>query len=56
VYSQLVYALKASDVSDVMVNGKMIVRDRKMLTVDATPVLAKAMEYQKQVAKSVSHK
>jgi 5-methylthioadenosine/S-adenosylhomocysteine deaminase len=55
VYSQLVYALKASDVSDVMVNGKMIVRDRKMLTVDATPVLAKAMEYQKQVAKSVSH-
>ena len=54
VYSQLVYALKASDVSDVMVNGKMIVRDRKMLTVDATPVLAKAVEYQKQVAKSVS--
>jgi len=53
VYSQLVYALKASDVSDVMVNGKMIVRDRKMLTVDATPVLTKAVEYQKQVANSV---
>ncbi len=55
VYSQLVYALKASDVSDVMVNGKTIVRDRKMLTVNATPVLAKAAEYQKQVALSVSH-
>jgi 5-methylthioadenosine/S-adenosylhomocysteine deaminase len=56
VYSQLVYALKASDVSDVMVNGKTIVRDRKMLTVDAAPVLAKAAEYQRQVARSVQLK
>ena len=56
VYSQLVYALKASDVSDVMVNGKTIVRDREMLTIDATPVLAKAAEYQQQVAKSVRSK
>jgi 5-methylthioadenosine/S-adenosylhomocysteine deaminase len=54
VYSQLVYALKASDVSDVMVNGRTIVRDRKMLTVDAVSALAKAAEYQKQVEKSVS--
>ena len=30
VYSQLVYALKASDVSDVMVNGRVIVRDKKI--------------------------
>ena len=37
VYSQLVYALKGSDVSDVMVNGRTIVRDRKMLTLDARP-------------------
>jgi hypothetical protein len=51
-----VYALKASDVSDVMVNGKIIVRNSKMLTVDATPVLAKAAEYQQQVAKSVRAK
>ncbi len=56
VYSQLVYALKASDVSDVMVNGRTIVRDSKMLTVDAAPVLAKAAEYQQQVAKSVRPK
>jgi 5-methylthioadenosine/S-adenosylhomocysteine deaminase len=53
VYSQLVYALKGSDVTDVMVNGKIIVRDRRMLTVDQTAVLAKALEYQKQVARSV---
>jgi 5-methylthioadenosine/S-adenosylhomocysteine deaminase len=53
VYSQLVYALKGSDVEDVMVNGKTIVRDRKMLTVDAPAVFAKTAEYQKQVARSV---
>ena len=45
VYSQLVYALKGSDVSDVMVNGKTIVRDRQMLT-DRTRS-AKAGEWRK---------
>ena len=34
VYSQMVYALKGSDVTDVMVNGRAIVRDRRMLTQD----------------------
>jgi len=53
VYSQLVYSLKGSDVSDVMVNGRMIVRDRKMLTLNRTAVLAKAAEYQARVKKSV---
>jgi len=53
VYSELVYALKGSDVTDVMVNGKIIVRDRKMLTLDAASVMAKAAEYQLQVARSV---
>ncbi len=53
VYSQLVYALKGADVSDVMVNGKMIVRDRRMLTLDEAEVLAKAEEYGKSVARSL---
>jgi 5-methylthioadenosine/S-adenosylhomocysteine deaminase len=53
VYSQLVFALKESDVSDVMVNGKPIVRDRKMLTLDRATVMAKAAEYQERVKKSL---
>jgi 5-methylthioadenosine/S-adenosylhomocysteine deaminase len=53
VYSQLVYALKGSDVSDVMVNGRPIVRDRKMLTLDARSILAKTAEYQASVKKSL---
>lgn len=55
VYSQLVYALKASDVADVMVNGRTIVRDRKILTIDPKPVIAKAAEYQERVKKSLAH-
>jgi 5-methylthioadenosine/S-adenosylhomocysteine deaminase len=54
VYSQLVYSLKASDVGDVMVNGRIIVRNRHMLTVDDKPVLAKAEEYRAKVSKSLA--
>jgi 5-methylthioadenosine/S-adenosylhomocysteine deaminase len=53
VYSELVYALKGSDVSDVMVNGRPIVRDRKMLTLDRAAVMAKAAEYQERVKRSL---
>ena len=54
VYSQLAYALKASDVADVMVNGRVIVRDKKILTIDVAPVMAKAAEYQERVRKSLA--
>ncbi len=54
VYSQLVYALKASDVSDVMVNGRVIVRDKKMVSIDPGPVIAKARVYQEKVKKSLA--
>lgn len=54
VYSQLVYALKGSDVADVMVNGKVIVRNKKVLTIDAGPVMEKAAEYQEKVKRSLA--
>ncbi|HTD45195.1 MAG TPA: amidohydrolase family protein [Bryobacteraceae bacterium] len=53
VYSHLAYALKGSDVTDVMVNGRPIVRDRRMLTLDARPIMAKAAEYQERIKKSL---
>lgn len=56
VYSQLVYALQGSDVGDVMVNGRLIVRDRRMLTLDQAAVMAKAREYQERVKKSLAAK
>jgi hypothetical protein len=40
-------------VNDVMVNGKEIVRDRRMLTLNEAQVLAKAAEYQVKVSNSL---
>ena len=42
VASQLVYALKASAVQDVWINGRQIVRDRDVLTLNRAQVFAKA--------------
>ena len=52
-YSQLVYALKGSDVSDVMVNGRLLVQGRKLLTLDLVSILAKAREYRQRIAASL---
>ncbi|MBI3682905.1 MAG: amidohydrolase family protein [Acidobacteria bacterium] len=53
VVSQMVYALKGSDVNDVMVNGRLIVRDRHVLTLNVRQVLEKAEQYRRKVAASV---
>jgi 5-methylthioadenosine/S-adenosylhomocysteine deaminase len=45
IYAQLVYSTHASDVTDVMVNGKWLMRDQKLLTLDETVLLAEAAEY-----------
>jgi 5-methylthioadenosine/S-adenosylhomocysteine deaminase len=51
--SQLVFALKAEDVRDVMVNGRPLVRDAKILTLDEAQILAKAAEYGARVKASL---
>jgi 5-methylthioadenosine/S-adenosylhomocysteine deaminase len=56
VYSQLVYALKGSNVIDVVVNGREVVRDKRCLTLDQAVIVAKAREYGLQVAASVRQK
>ena len=54
VYSQLVYALKANDVRTVIIGGKIVMEDRQMLTLNELEILAKARDYQKQVAASLA--
>ncbi|MEK6221124.1 MAG: amidohydrolase family protein, partial [Chloroflexota bacterium] len=49
VYAQLVYAGKSTDVSDVMVNGKWLMQDRQLLTLDEASLLENANEYAKRV-------
>jgi 5-methylthioadenosine/S-adenosylhomocysteine deaminase len=56
VYSQLVYALKGSNVTDVIVNGRETVSERRVLTLDQQVVIAKAREYGLKVALSVQQK
>src|SRR6266702_2261312 len=53
VYSQIAYSLKASDVETVVIGGRVVMRDRKLLTVNEEEAIAKAREYQKKIAASL---
>ncbi|HEX5422459.1 MAG TPA: amidohydrolase [Candidatus Acidoferrales bacterium] len=55
VYSELVYALKASDVKTVIIGGQVVMQDRRMLTLDEPQILANAREYQKKISASLAH-
>ena len=53
IYAQIAYSLKASDVATVIIGGRLVMRDRKLLTIDEPAVLEKAREYQKSVSVSL---
>ena len=53
VYAQLAYAIKANDVETVVIAGREVMRDHKLLTVNEAAAVAKAREYGKSVAKSL---
>jgi 5-methylthioadenosine/S-adenosylhomocysteine deaminase len=54
-YAQIVYALKNLDVRTSVINGKVVMRDRKFLTLDEAAILAKAAAYKQQVSDSFVH-
>jgi 5-methylthioadenosine/S-adenosylhomocysteine deaminase len=56
VYSQLVYSLKASDVETVVIAGRPVMENRRMLTLDEDAVLSKAREYAKKIRSSLAAK
>jgi 5-methylthioadenosine/S-adenosylhomocysteine deaminase len=53
VYSQLAYALKSSDVETVVIAGRVVMRDKKVLTVDEAAAIAKAREYKNKIEASL---
>jgi len=53
VYAQIAYSLKGSDVETVVIGGRVVMRERKLLTVDEPAVLEKAREYGKSVKASL---
>jgi 5-methylthioadenosine/S-adenosylhomocysteine deaminase len=49
VYSRLVYATKSTDVTDVMVNGKWLMCERRLQTIDEAPLLRAAADYARRI-------
>ncbi len=48
-FARLIYAAKSTDVSDVMVNGQWLMRERELLTLDPQALLAEAETYARQI-------
>ncbi len=53
IYAQIAYSLKGGDVDTVVIGGHLVMRDRKLLTIDEPRVLEKAREYGKAVKTSL---
>jgi 5-methylthioadenosine/S-adenosylhomocysteine deaminase len=49
IYSQLVYAGKAADVNDVMVNGSWLMRDKTLITINEAELIVAAQEYARKI-------
>lgn len=48
-YAQIVYASKASDVTDVMVNGKWLMQEHKMVGLNEVEILRNSQEYARKI-------
>jgi len=53
IYAQIAYSLKGSDVDTVLIGGRAVMQNRKLLTIDESQVLQKAREYGKSVKLSL---
>jgi len=56
IYSDLVYATKASDVRSVIVEGRVIMRDRRLLTLKEETIKADARRYRERIIRSLGAK
>ncbi len=54
IYSSLVYATKASDVRTVIVNGKVLMRDKQLLTLEENVIKRDANAYRRKIINSLS--
>jgi 5-methylthioadenosine/S-adenosylhomocysteine deaminase len=54
IFSQIVHCAKASDVRTVMVNGQLLMRDRKLIGHDETRLIAQAREANRDLMKRVA--
>ena len=54
VFSHLVYATKASDVRTVVIEGRVVMRDRRLLTLNEELIKQKARAYRERISRSLS--
>ena len=55
VYAQIVYSLKDTDVRTSIINGRLVMEDRKMLTLDEAAIFTKVAELKQKVSASFAH-
>ena len=51
-YSHLVYAANGADVKSVFINGKMVMKDRRLLTLNEETIMAKVCRIAERISKS----
>ena len=56
VYSHLVYATKAADVRTVVINGRIVMLDRRLLTLNEPAIKRDANLYRRKIINSLSAK
>jgi 5-methylthioadenosine/S-adenosylhomocysteine deaminase len=54
VYSDLVYATKAADVETVVINGRLVMRNRRLLTLNEAAIKTDARTFRDKIIKSLS--
>jgi 5-methylthioadenosine/S-adenosylhomocysteine deaminase len=53
IYSDLVYATKAADVRTVIIEGRVVMRDRRLLTLNEETIKADARRYRERIIRSL---
>ncbi len=53
-YSHVVYAATGADVETVLINGKVVMRNRKLLTIDEEEAMARVREIARRIKKSLN--
>jgi 5-methylthioadenosine/S-adenosylhomocysteine deaminase len=53
-YSHLVYAVNSADVHTVIINAQMVMRDRKLLTIDENDTMRRVREIALRIRRSLS--
>lgn len=49
IYAQIVYAAKSTDVTDVMVNGRWLMRDRELLRINEAELIRASQDYARRI-------